>query len=228
MYPLPRIRSFVNRYPLAGPIVWLLAIQFFIVQIIVAAAWANPTYSWRLNAISDLGSTKCGKFDDRYVCSPSHGLMNISLILLGVCMVVGSVFLYQQFRKSRLGFYLMGVAGIGAFLVGIYPEDTTFWVHVTGQDLAFLFGNIALITIGLSLSLARWFRWYSVMSGVVALVGLYLFLSHHRFFLELGGMERVVAYPLTIWLITFGLYMSLARYRLAEKHPIKQQRKADS
>ena len=213
-----RIQSSVVRYPLAGSITWLLTIQFFVMQVVVASVWVKPPYSWRLNAISDLGATGCGQFDGRLVCSPLHGLMNASFILLGLCMTIGSVLFYQQFRKSRFGFCMMGISGIGAITVGIFPEDTIFWAHITGQDLAFLFGNIALIAIGLRLRLSGWLRWYSIASGVVALVGLYLFLSHHRFFLELGGMERVVAYPQTIWLVVFGLYMAKSRNRLAAKN----------
>lgn len=215
MHLTQRIRSFVAHYPLAGPILWVSSIQFFLVQIVVALAWVKPPYSWRLNAISDLGATGCGLFDDRYVCSPSHSLMNASLILLGLAMTIGSALLYQAFRRSRVGFIMMALAGIGAILVGLFPEDTTFWAHVLGQDLAFVVGNIALIVFGLTLPLKRWFKWYSVVSGVVALVALYLFLSHHRFFLGLGGMERVVGYPLVTWLIMFGLYVPKNQKHLA-------------
>ena len=63
----------------------------------------------------------------------------------------------------------------------------------------------------LSLRFPRWFQWYSIASGLVALVALVLFLSHQRFFLELGGMERVVAYPLIVWLTVTGMYTAVKR-----------------
>jgi hypothetical membrane protein len=208
--PVLRVRAFVHRHPLVGPIVWLSSVQYFLAQLVVASAW-KPSYSWRLNAISDLGATSCGQFDDRYVCSHLHGLMNASLILVGLAMTMGSALIYQQLRQSAVGFSLMAAAGVGAILVGLFPEDTTYWAHIAGADLAFLLSNIALTILGLSLRLPRWFSWYSVASGGVALVALCLFLTHHRFFLGLGGMERVVAYPQTVWLIVFGLYMSQGR-----------------
>src|SRR3954452_207948 len=214
MLPTRRIRSLALRHPLAGPIAWQLSIQFFIVQVLVAAAWESG-YSWRLNAISDLGAARCGQFDGRYVCSPLHVLMNTSLVFLGLCMTIGSVLVYQEFRKSRTGFSLMATAGLGAMLVGFFPEDTVFWAHIAGADLAFLLSNIALIVFGFTLRLPSWLRWYSIASGAVGLVALYLFLSHHRSFLELGGMERMVAYPMVVWLIVFGLYMSTSRDRSA-------------
>jgi hypothetical membrane protein len=126
--------------------------------------------------------------------------------------------MYREFRKGHAGFYLMAAAGVGAMLVGFFPEDTIYSAHIAGADLAFLLSNIALIIFGFSLRLPRWFSWYSVASGAVALVALYLFLAHNRFFLGLGGMERVVVYPQTIWLIVFGLYMLRSRNRLAVKH----------
>jgi len=206
------IYRFTSRHPLAGSALWLSSIQFFVVQVVVASSWTKLTYSWHLNAISDLGAIRCGLFDDdRFVCSPLHGLMNASLILLGLAMAVGSALLYAKLRSSRVGFSLMTVAGIGAILVGIFPEDSVFWAHITGQDLAFVFGNVALIVFGFTLRLTRWFRWYSITSGVVALMALILFLSHYRFFLGLGGMERVVAYPLIIWLIVAGGYIASKR-----------------
>ena len=211
-----RKQSFVVRQPFAGSVAWLLAIQYFVVQVVVASRWMPP-YSWRQNSISDLAATSCGQFDDRYVCSPLHGLMNVSLILLGLSMAIGSVLMYQQLRRSRVGFSLMAVAGIGAILVGLFPENTIYPMHLLGADLAFVLSNIALIIFGLRLRLPRWFRWYSIASGTVALVALFLFLSHMDLFLGIGGMERVVAYPQTIWLIVFALYMLKKRDQLTAK-----------
>jgi hypothetical membrane protein len=152
-----------------------LSIQYFVAQVVAASEW-KPPYSWRLNAISDLGATACGQFDGRFVCSPLRGLMNASLILLGLTMITGSALMYQRLRRSRTGFSLMATAGIGAILVGIFP----------------------------------------------ALVALYLFLTHNRFFFGLGGMERIVAYPHTIWLVVFALYISRSRNRLAGEYAVSR------
>jgi hypothetical membrane protein len=208
----------IKYLPLVGSILWISSIQFFLVQVVAASAWTKPPYSWRLNAISDLGAISCGSFDDRLVCSPLHGLMNTSLILLGLGMAIGSVLIYQAVHRSRVGFSMMALAGIGAILVGLFPEDTIYWAHLVGQDLAFIIGNIALIFFGFTLHVNRWLKWYSVSSGVVALVALYLFLSQQRFFLGLGGMERIVGYPLVIWLIVIGLYMAKYHKELAATH----------
>jgi hypothetical protein len=55
-------------------------------------------------------------------------------------------------------------------------------------------------------------------------VALVLFLTHHRFFLELGGMERLVAYPQTIWRVALAVLVlwearsSDATRRIVDRH----------
>jgi hypothetical membrane protein len=79
-----------------------------------------------------------------------------------------------------------------------------------------------LIIFGRGLHVPRRLSWYSIASGAVALVALCLFLTQHRFFLGLGGMERVVAYPQTVWLIVFGLYRSGSRHRSAARPSMRR------
>lgn len=204
---ISRVRLGVLRFAAVGPIMWILSIQFFVVEVVVANAWKSPAYSWRINSISDLGATRCGQFDGRYLCSPLHGIMNSSLVVFGITMTVGSMLTYRRLRNGRAAFAMMTLAGLGPLLVGVFPETSIFWAHLVGQDLAFMFGNIAQIVFSFTLSEPLWLRRYSRISGATALVALFLFLSHHRFFLGLGGMERVVAYPLVIWLIVSGVYV---------------------
>jgi hypothetical membrane protein len=52
----------------AGAVVWVLTIQYFVVQVAVAVDWSHA-YSWSENTISDLGNTRCGRYDGRPVCS---------------------------------------------------------------------------------------------------------------------------------------------------------------
>ena len=206
MQPIQHFRRFVGHHPLLGSVLWLSTIQFFITQIIVAFAWSNPPYSWDRMTISELGATICGQVDGRYMCSPMHSLMNGSFVVLGLAMFIGSVLLYLKLRRSRAGFTLMAIAGAGAMMVGFVPMDTIYWLHIVGADTAFLLGNIALIVFGLTLGLPNWFKWYSIVSGIIALLGLVLFFTHTHFLLGLGGMERVVAYPMVAWMFVFAVY----------------------
>lgn len=189
--------------------------QYFITQLLVAAAWPVP-YNWAQNAISDLGNTVCGMYGTRYVCSPQHDWMNASFIVLGLTMIAGSTLIYHEFHKSMAsaaGFTFMAVAGFGTIVVGLFPENTIGVLHILGALLPFGLGNVALILFGLSLGLSRTLRLYTVMSGVIALIALGLFVTHHYLGLGLGAMERITAYPQTVWLVIFGLYMSRNHFR---------------
>jgi hypothetical membrane protein len=209
-----KIKVFTDKYPLIGPTFWIISAQYFIVQLIVALGWPIH-YSFSKDAISDLGNTICGMYGPRYVCSPFYSWMNISFIVLGATMIAGSTLIYQEFRKNnanKLAFWLMAFAGFGTILVGVFPENTIGYFHSVGALLPFLFGNIALLIFGFSLGLSGKFKIYTIASSLVALIALPLFLTHNYLGLGLGGMERLVAHPQTVWLTAFGFYMSKDRF----------------
>jgi hypothetical membrane protein len=217
MMKMMRVKVFTDRYPFLGPVIWMLTIQYFAVQLIVASAWHIPSYSWRFNTISDLGNTVCGSLiNGRFACSPLHTLMNASFICLGILMASGSLLIYQEFREdigTLVGFSLMALGGLGTILVGLFPENTVSSLHIVGAGLPFVLGNISLIVLSLALykriSLSRI---YTFMSGLIPLIALVLYINHNYLWLGLGGMERLVAYPQTVWLIFFGIYMSRNHY----------------
>lgn len=215
-----RVAEFTDKYPFIGPIVWVLSVQYFVVQWFAAAVWM-PSYSWRYNVISDLGNTACGPFADRFVCSPQHALMNASFIILGITMALGSLLIYTEFKRTRasfIGFVLMGLAGFGTVLVGASPENTNIILHGVGAFLALAVGNVSLIVLSLSLRGVRpSFRIYTFLSGSISVLGFLLFASHAYIGLGPGTIERLVSYPQTIWLMLFGLYMCATRLR-ARRH----------
>lgn len=203
-------RTFNDRYPFVGPAFWILSIQYYIVQIVAVMAW-TVVYSIRFNTISDLANTACGVYAGRYVCSPLHGLMNASFISLGITMVLGSILIYREFKEtvgSALGFGFMAIAGIGTLLVGLFPENTVVVLHVVGAALPFFIGNVGLVVLGRVLDIPKTLRYYTVSSGTISLIALVFFAMHIYFGLGIGGMERIVAYPQTMWLIVFGIYIS--------------------
>ena len=210
MHPLKKVKTFTDRYPLIGPVIWIASIHYFFIQTSVAMAWTTP-FSLANNPISDLGNTACGIYSERFVCSPQHNLMNASFITLGLIMAVGSLLIYQEFKKSptsRVGFSFMAVAGAGTLLVGLFPENTVGFLHLLGAALAFLVGNLGIVVLGAKLDLPKYLRYFTLFSGCLALVALGLYVLGLNFGIGQGGMERVTAYPQTIWLIVFGLYIS--------------------
>jgi len=190
------VKTFTDRYPFVGPIFWMLSIQYYLVQLIVALVW-SPPYSLSANTISDLGNTACGGYGLRLVCSPLHSLMNASFIILGLAMVIGAELIFQEFKDSLgslVGFAAMAAAGIGTLLVGLFPENSVGSLHFLGALLALLVGNLGLVVLGVFLDIPRALRIYTLASGFISLVALELFATHSYLGLGLGGMERLAAY----------------------------------
>jgi hypothetical membrane protein len=190
-----------------GPALYVASIQYFLAQLLVALRW-SPPYSWSRNTISDLGNTACGDYGGKLVCSPLHDVMNASFAVLGITMIAGSVLIWRRAgpgRSAAAGLALMAVSGAGVILVGLFPENSVPALHGTGAGLSFVAGNVGIIVVGQSLPLAL--RLYSTVSGGAALVALGYFASGQYLGLGEGGLERVVAYPQTAWLIVTGLWL---------------------
>ena len=211
-----QIAIFTDKYPLVGPIIWILSVQYFVAQFVVASAW-SPAYSWVNNLISDLGNSHCGSHLVNAICSPQYALMNISFLLLGITMALGSLLIYQEFRESRwslVGFSLMALAGLGTMMVGAFPENTIGWLHQSGAFLALGVGNLSLIILALAMySVRRSFRTYTLATGVISLLAFILFAFGVHLGFGAGTIERIASYPQTIWLVFFGIYMTSSHLR---------------
>jgi hypothetical membrane protein len=197
----------------AGAAAWVLSVQFFVTQVVVASAWSRH-FSLKTDYISDLGNTVCTvslAHSERAVCSPWHLAMNVSFMMLGVTMIIGAVLARHAFPPGwvrTLASVLFSLAGIGVFVVGLYPENTISAWHVLGAGLNFIAGNIAMIVFGLALAQRPThpaLRTFSIISGAFGLLGTLLFVSGQYLGIGLGGMERVAAYPMTVWQIVAGL-----------------------
>jgi hypothetical membrane protein len=198
-----------------GPAIFTAAALYFLIQIIVAWVFI-PSYSLVSNTISDLGETSCGGYGSPTMCSPRSWLMDYAgFVLLGLFMVVGSALLYHEFtdrvsrerRAAMIGFDLMALAGLGTILVGLFPENKNRTMHIIGAFLAIAIGNVAILVLGAVLTLPESMRRSMLIFSSLALAALVCFASHRSFGIGRGTMERIAAYPVTIWMITFGLYV---------------------
>lgn len=222
-----RVKAFSIRYPWLGPLVWIASLQYFVAQIVVGWVW-KPPYSVIANTISDLGNTTCGLYGKLQVCSPRHAVMNASFVLLGITMAVGSLLIYQEFSErgrgervaAVVGFSGMAIAGLGTIMVGIFPENQTWNLHAVGAGLAIGVGNLAILVLGAALRLPSPLRRSMVALSLIALAALILFASHRDFGVGPGGMERIAAYPETIWLIRFGLYIAKPHFPKRRSLPL--------
>jgi len=201
------------RIILFGIIVWIFSIQFFIAQVVVHSGWVTP-FSLNHNFISDLGNTACGVYppgSTMYVCSPWHAWMNTSFILQGFITIIGITFVRKMlpFGMTRfVGVMFLILAGVGDMAVGFFPENVNNTYHVLGAGVHFILGNFSMIFLGIALSQAgqSFVTLYSIISGGIGLVATGFFISKIYLGMGIGGMERVAAYPLPLWLIVEGIY----------------------
>ncbi|HLX89724.1 MAG TPA: DUF998 domain-containing protein [Acidimicrobiales bacterium] len=221
-----RIKTFSDRHLWLGPAVWILAVFYFLAQVFVGWVF-RPSYSVVTNYISDLGNTACARYEGAMVCSPRHAVMNIAFIGLGVVMAVGSLLMYQEFREedeaerraALVGFSCLALSGVGAVLVGCSPENTNHTLHYVGAALAIGVGNLGIFVLGCVLPVPEALRQFMLFFAALSIVALICFAGHHYFGLGKGGMERIAAYPETIWMIRFGMYMTRNHYSHAAVRP---------
>ncbi len=204
-----------DAHPSFAPAVFTAAALWFFIQIVVAWVF-SPSYSLVSNTISDLGETSCRGSYGNGMCSPRWWLMDyVGFLLLGLVMAVGSILLYHEFTHrtpreryaAMIGFGLMALGGLGAILVGFFPENENGTMHIIGAALAIGLGNVAIFALGAVLTLPESMRRSMLTFSTLSLAALVCFASHKYFGIGGGMMERLAAYPETIWLITFGLYI---------------------
>lgn len=187
-------------------------VQFFVLHLVVQLAWPEP-YSWAHNNISDLGAVGCGPWegDGRYVCSPLHAWMNASFVVQGVLLVTGLILtrpLWHGFLTTTSRVFIF-LAGLGWILAGVAPGDVNEGLHVLAAFLIFFCGNIGLLyaeRAGRGEE-ARTGRAYSLSLGTIGLVATALFMGEVWFIFGMGGMERLVVFPLQIWAVLTGTFL---------------------
>jgi hypothetical membrane protein len=217
-----RIRFFTDRYDWMGPGIVVLSSWYFAAQVLVAWVF-RPQYSFVTNVISDLGNTACPP-PGSGICSPLNVVMNISIIILGLAMVVGSVLIFSEFSFSKhrresvaaiAGFACLAVGGLGAILVGAFPENVnTAHLHTAGTILAIAFGQLAILILGLVLrEIDNWLREFMLVISLLVLLAGITIAGKHQFGIGGGALERLAQYPESVWLILFGFYISRDHYR---------------
>jgi hypothetical membrane protein len=195
-----------------GALAWVLAIQFFVAQGVVQSAWTTP-FSLAENYISDLGNTTCGPSEVGrnvlYVCSPWHAWMNASFVLLGITILAGAVLTRRAFPPGwarEVGLALVAISGPAVVLVGLYPEDLNLPYHKLGAGVQFILGNLGMAVLGAGMLRRRTkLGVFSIVAGVVGLSATALFVAEVFLGIGIGGMERVAAYPLSVWQIVAGV-----------------------
>jgi hypothetical membrane protein len=172
--------------------------------IITAEALYPEGYSTSQNAISDLGATEP---PNSVIEQPSATIFNWTMISAGILILVAAFCLQRGFRRLPVVIFT-GLTGLGIVGVGVFPGNYGS-IHGIFALTTFIAGGIAAIV---SVTVQR--PPASVLSpilGVITLatLALYMIMGDESPLagLGLGGMERWVAYPILIWVISFGGYL---------------------
>lgn len=211
----------LSRKARIGALCWTAAAPLFVIaQVVTGLGWRNPSYSWATNNISDLGNVHCGVWDStrpRYVCSPWHPLMNVSLLLTAALLAAGLVLTWRALGQGvtvHVARALLLFAAVGYALAGAYPADIDENRHVLGAVLILVLGNIGLSLAGLASrtsALGR-LRVPTLATGMIALAGTVLFFAQQSMGIGVGAMQRVAVFPLLLWAGGIGATL-LARAR---------------
>ena len=181
---------------IAGLAFVALAAQFMTVMMLAAAM--VPNYNFNTAAISDLG-----------VFSETALLFNASLVVVGLLNLVGGYYLYRGHGRRGL-LAVFGLAGVGAIGAGLVPLGTSD-LHSLFALLAFVFFNVEALAMATRVTGAM--RVLSVVAGVVGLAFVVVMIIGDSGTTAIfgpighGGAERMIVYPVMVWLIAFGGYL---------------------
>lgn len=194
----------------------VVLLQFFVAEQIARLGWSGH-YSMARDYISDLGAAR----------SRMHWVMNGSFVLQGFLIFFGSVLVRRMFPPrlfDRTVVFLLAIAGVGVLLVGLFPEDADFRLHMLGAVVHFLGGNIAMTLLGLMMirrsvcepPATRAKGWITFVAGSIGLLatlalGLRGTPSWAASGWDAGTVERLAAYPLPLWLTWTGFLMLTAQ-----------------
>jgi hypothetical membrane protein len=198
-----------SRGNLAGVVFFIAVTQFTLGLIISEALY--PGYSVHDNYISDLG------------VGPSSIIFNASVFLLGLLSLVAVYFL-RRVSDFKVVNRLLLLMAVGAMGVGVLTKNFTL-AHGAVSSAAFFFGGLSAIAAGKVLK--KPLSLISVVLGGMTLGALALFsiglvasgswttdvAYDSVFYLGLGpgGMERMIVYPLLVWLAGFAGHLLTER-----------------
>ena len=171
---------------------------------IISAETFYPGYSTAQNDISDLGATRP---PDSIIHQPSTTIFNASMLMTGL-LVLGATLALFRAGYARKATIPLGLFGLGAFLVGVFPGN---WgnIHALSALLTFVAGAVS--SIAAANAVRSPLRYMLAVLGVISLLTL---LSYYVMgsaspmtIFGPGGLERWIAYPVILFVLTFGGYL---------------------
>ncbi|MCW2741236.1 MAG: hypothetical protein JWR45_1658 [Blastococcus sp.] len=179
-----------------GALAWLLTLQFFVVETIAQLRFEG-SYSRVHDVISDLGTAD----------SAARTLMNASFVVQAALIVGGALLLRPVLLRGAGPAVplLLGAAGVGVLLVGLFPSDGQAGLHATGAVIYLLGGGLGLITLAYAVRpRSEALGTTLALLGLVGTAATVFFVTGVVQYLGEGGTERAAAYVLPLGLALAG------------------------
>jgi hypothetical membrane protein len=188
----------------AAGVLLVLAGLIILMGTITAEALYPAPYATDVNTISDLGGTRP---PEGIVRQPSAAIFDTTMVVSGL-LILAAAYLIKRGGWTRRVTLPLALLGAGVLGVGVFPGNTS--PHPLFAMTAFISGGIAGVLT--AKVLPRPLGEMSAVLGAIALIalalGIFLVETEPIASLGEGGIERWVAYPVVIWLIMFGGFLS--------------------
>src|SRR3989339_374376 len=192
----------------AGLLLFIGTALFVFAAIVSEGIDTDYTYSQPMNWLGD---------------GAAAPIFKSAFVILGLFTIIGAYLivrpLKQQTFNNKLIWLLMTLTGIGAVGIGIFNE-TLGLVHVVAVRMFWAF---AIPSAVMSYMFQKKpFAYISIILGVVSLVAVILFLSSvyvgpsPLLGITRGGMQRMIQYPILLWILAFGAHLAAASNERAE------------
>lgn len=208
-------------------IFYIVAVVEFIICVSLAGfRYGPPTYNPVTITISDLQAVSCGTFQGAHVCSPLHTLANVSVAVLGVLIIAGSILLHPFLpggRRKDFAIGLLVIAGLATFANAFTPEDVTWIGDLVTAIIAFLGANFGLIQIGRAWSMNPQCRGYAKFSQTLGTIGMAAFILDGfglGSVIGLGAIEWLIIAPILIWACATGLLIIFGMSPVEKQLPV--------
>ncbi len=195
----------------AAGVGWIAVLICLGAQIVTEWRLRTP-YNPLVDAISDLGQTTC----TAQFCSPLFWLLDLSFVLLGLCLALGGWLSHLSAPRLWWGSWVatvaLSVGGAGMLIVGLCPENVFFPLHAVAAVVGLVAANVGTAFAGWALLHVRGHVPTGGSAIVVGAVGVAASALSVLIFGRLlpmllgvgGGLERLGVEPLLLVMAVSG------------------------
>ncbi len=184
----------MRRRELAGILLFVAIVQFAFLANISQILYEG--YSVKDTLLSDLGVWE----------QPSALLFDTSLVLFGILGISIGVVLWPD-KKLNFIPLLFVLCGIGMLIMAAFPISIE-WAHDVGAFLSFVL--IAVAALACYWTFPGPFGVVSLLLGIISFFAEITYKSEIYFGLGAAGSERMIIYPLFIWMAAFAAVLILS------------------